>query len=274
VPFYRDCYSTWLGHIVALPPLESFPKAKAAATKAIELDDDIADAHAILGQIHLLSDWDFTAAEKELRRAMELNPNSAGAHGRYAEVLAASGRYAEAIEETNRIRQIDPVNVNSSGWTAFLYWARRYDDAIAEAREILVANPNSYNAHLYPGLALEQKRQFSAALPELRKAVELSNNKMWIGFIAHDLGMSGDKAGARRILRQMEQTPKHTYVSPFLPALVYPDLGEKDKAFFYLERAYEGREHDLIFSDCWPMFDTLRDDERFLDLMRRVGLPQ
>lgn len=154
MPFYRDCYSTWLGHIVALPPLESFPKAKAAATKAIELDDDIADAHAILGQIHLLSDWDFTAAEKELRRAMELNPNSAGAHGRYAEVLAASGRYAEAIEETNRIRQIDPVNVNSSGWTAFLYWARRYDDAIAEAREILVANPNSYNAHLYPGLAL------------------------------------------------------------------------------------------------------------------------
>jgi len=97
---------------------------------------------------------------------------------------------------------------------------------------------------------------------------------MWIGFIAHDLGMSGDKAGARRILRQMEQTPKHTNVSPFLPALVYPDLGEKDKAFFYLERAYEGREHDLIFSDCWPMFDTLRDDERFLDLMRRVGLPQ
>jgi TolB-like protein/Tfp pilus assembly protein PilF len=280
-PDYAEAYAALaasyasLGHMLALPPKESFSKAKAAALKAIELDDRLADAHAILGQVELLYDWDFIAAEREVRRAIELNPNSVGAHGRYAEVLAATHHYDEAIVEAGRMRQIDPLaQLGSASTTAFLYWARRYDDAIAEAQAVLANDPNSYAGHLWLGLSLEQKHQFPAALAELKKAVELSNDKMWVGFIAHDLALSGDQAGARKILRELEKHSKEMYVSPWWPAMVYPDLGDKEKAFLWLQKAYEGREHDLVFSNCWPMFDPLRDDPRFKDLMQRIGLPQ
>jgi TolB-like protein/DNA-binding winged helix-turn-helix (wHTH) protein/tetratricopeptide (TPR) repeat protein len=279
-PDYAEAYSglarsyTWLGHMLALPPGESFTKAKSIAERAIALDDRIVDAHSILGQIHLLYDWDFAAAEKELRRAMELNPNSVGARSRYAEALAASGRYHEAMEEIYRTQQTDPMAVNAASVAGFLYWSHQYDEAIAAAQKTIATNPNSYNGHLFLGLSLEQKRQFSGALPELRKAVELSNDKMWNGFVAHDLALSGNKVEARRILREMEGTSKHTYVSPWWLAMVNTGLGDKERAFYWLEKAYQGREHDLIFMNCWPMFDPLRNDPRFEDLERRIGLSQ
>ncbi len=153
------------------------------------------------------------------------------------------------------------------------YWAGRYDPAIENARSVLRIDPNHYGGHLCLGLALEQRRQFPEALVELQKAVDLSNEQMWMAFVAHAKALAGDKAGARKILADLEELSRRTYVSPWLFAIVYPDLGDKEQAFFWLEKCYQGREHDLVFSRVWPMFDSLRSDPRFQNLMRRVGLP-
>jgi tetratricopeptide (TPR) repeat protein len=135
-------------------------------------------------------------------------------------------------------------------------------------------DPNHWSGHLDLGLALEQKHQFPAAISELQKAIEVSNDKIWVSFIAHDMALSGDKAGAEKILADLQQLSKRTYVSPWLLAMIYPDLGDKEKAFTWLEKCYERREHDLVFSKVWPMFDGLRSDPRYSDLIRRIGLPQ
>jgi TolB-like protein/DNA-binding winged helix-turn-helix (wHTH) protein/Flp pilus assembly protein TadD len=264
-----------LGHMLTLPPQDSFPKAKAAALKAIALDEHLGGAHSMLGEVHLLYDWDFVGAEQEVRRGIELNPNRISNYSDYAEVLLATGRYEQAIQQIRRKEEIDPIAAKKShSRAALLYYAKRYDEAITYAQNALAADPNAFHVHLWLGLALEQKHQFAAALAELKKAVELSNDQQWIGFIAHDLALSGDKAGARKILRQLEDTSKRTYVSPWWMAIVNSGLRDKEKTLYWLERAYEGREHDLVFSNCWPMFDFLSDDVRFKDLLYRIGLAQ
>jgi TolB-like protein/DNA-binding winged helix-turn-helix (wHTH) protein len=266
-----DAYM-FLGHMVALPPQEAFPRAKSEALKALQLDDSQAEAHELLGTVKFLYDWDFPGAEKEFQRALVLNPNSVDAHHYYSDFLSAMGRPDEAIAEEIRIRQIDPLSV-SAELAMQQYWAGRYDPAIENARSVLAIDPNHYAGHLCLGLALEQKRQFPEAIVELQKAVDSSNEQMWMAFVAHAKALAGDKAGARKILGDLEALSRRTYVSPFLFALVYPDLGDKEQAFFWLEKCYQGREHDLVFSRVWPMFDSLRSDPRYQDLMRRVGLP-
>ena len=169
-----------------------------------------------------LYDWDFPAAEREFRRALELSPNSLNARADYA----------------------------------------------------IEMDPNHWSGHLDLGLALEQKHQFPEAVSELRKAMEASNDKIWVSFIAHDMALSGDRVGAEKIIADLQQLSKRTYVSPWLFAMIYPDLGDKEKALTWLERCYKRREHDLVFSKVWPMFDSLRSDTRYQDLMRRVGLPK
>jgi TolB-like protein/Flp pilus assembly protein TadD len=264
-----------LGHMLVLPPQDSFPKAKAAALKAISLDERLGGAHSMLGEVYLLYDWDFLAAEKEVRRAIELNPNRISNYSDYAEVLLATGRHDEAMQQIRRKEEIDPIAAKKShSRAALLYYAKRYDEAITYAQSALAADPNAFHVHLWLGLALEQKQHFAAALAELKKAVELSNDQQWIGFIAHDLALSGDEAGARKILGQLEATSKRTYVSPWWMAIVNSGLRDKEKTLYWLERAYEGREHDLVSSNCWPMFNFLRDDARFKDLLHRIGLPQ
>ena len=171
--------------------------------------------------------------------------------------------------------EIDPLSLQPIATLATgFYWAHRYDEAIAQARKVIERDPNQWEGHLDLGLALEQKHEFSAAIEELNRAVQVSNNNMWIGFVAHAMALSGNRAGARKILADFQQLSKRTYVSPWWPAIVYPDLGDKDQAFAWLGKCYRGREHDLVFSKVWPMFDSLRSDPRYHDLMRRVGLPQ
>ena len=135
-------------------------------------------------------------------------------------------------------------------------------------------DPNRVAGYLWLGLALEQKHDFPESIARLEKAVELSHDKSGMAFVAHARALSGDTAGARKNLGDIEQDSNHEYVSPWWIAMVYPDLGDKEKAFFWLDKAYRGREHDLVFSKVWPMFDSLRMDPRYKDLMRRVGLPQ
>jgi len=160
----------------------------------------------------------------------------------------------------------------SSSRAAILYFSRQYDEAIDCAHRVLDANPNSYNAHLWLGLSLEQKHQFAAALSELEQAVKLSNDEQWIGFVAHDLAISGHRDRARRILRRLQAKAKVSYVSPWWMAIIYAGLGEKERTLYWLDVAYQRREHDLVFSNCWPMFNDLRKDGRFRDLLHRIGL--
>jgi tetratricopeptide (TPR) repeat protein len=264
-----------LGHMVRMPPEQAFPTARKAALQALQLDDSLAEAHQALANVKFLYDWDFPGADREFRRALDLNPNSVSARADYADYLIAMGRFDESIAERRRNLQMDPLAQRpiwalSTGY----YWAHRYDEAIAEARQAIEMDPNHWSGHLDLGLALEQKHQFPAAISELQKAIEVSNDKIWVSFIAHDMALSGDKAGAEKILADLQQLSKRTYVSPWLLAMIYPDLGDKEKAFTWLEKCYERREHDLVFSKVWPMFDGLRSDPRYSDLMRRIGLPQ
>jgi adenylate cyclase len=258
-----------------LPPGEAFPRAKSQALQALELDDTLADTHAVLATVKFLYDWDFSGAEKEFLRAIALNPNSINAHALYADFLNAMGRPDEAIAERRRNQERDPLSLAAvGGLAAELYWARHYDEVIEVTRKELAVDPNSWAGRLYLGLALTQKHQFPEAIAELRKAVEVSNDRMWIGFVADAKALSGARAGARKILSDLQKLSRRTYVSPWWMAIIYSDLGDKDKAFFWLEKCYQGREHDLVFSKVWPMFDSLHSDPRYQDLMQRVGLPQ
>jgi uncharacterized protein (TIGR02996 family) len=280
-PNYAEAYAgladaeIMLGHMLAVAPQEAFPAAQRAAARAIALDENLAGAHAAAADVKFLYEWDFPSAEREFQRAILLNPNSVWARAGYADFLMALGQPEEAIAQRKRNEQIDPLSTFAVGAVAWeLYWAGRYDEAIQQVQKVLVVSPTSYNGHLCLGLCLEQKHDFARAIEELQKAVDLSNDRMWIGFVAHARAVSGNKRGARKILAELERESLRTYVSPWWPAIVYPDLGEKDKAFFWLEKAYQGREHDLVFSKVWPMFDSLRSDPRYQDLMRRVGLPE
>jgi len=278
-PDYAEAYAQIgysylrLGHMLALPPQEAFPKAQVAASKVLEIDSLLHDGHIIAANVKFLYEWDFSGAAKEMQRALELNPNSSYAHRAYADFLIAMGRPEEAIAEIGKLGAIDPLELSSSRMAGELYMARRYDEAISQARKVLTQNPNSDEAHLWLGLALEQKHAFADGIEELKKASELSNNRMWIGFVAQAQALAGDRTGALRILRDLQRLSRGTYVSPWWFAVIYAGLGDQDRAFVWLEKAYQEREHDLAFSNAWPIFDNLHSDPRYQDLIRRVGLP-
>jgi adenylate cyclase len=227
-----------------------------------------------LAKAKFLHDWDFNGAEKEFQRAVALNPSSERTQNAYASFLNAMGRPSEAVAHVRVVLQINPVSLWAiDNLSAQLYWARRYDEAVEQARKSVEMDPNRVAGYLWLGLALEQKHDFPESIARLEKAVELSHDKSGMAFVAHARALSGDTAGARKILGDLEQRSNREYVSPWWMAMVYPDLGDKEKAFFWLDKAYRGREHDLVFSKVWPMFDSLRMDPRYKDLMRRVGLP-
>jgi TolB-like protein/DNA-binding winged helix-turn-helix (wHTH) protein/Tfp pilus assembly protein PilF len=264
-----------LGHMVNMTPQRAFPAAREAATRALQLDDSLADAHQSIANVKFLYEWDFAGAEREFRRALELNPNSVTARAYYADYLIAMGKADDSIAERKRNLQIDPLALRPTWALATGYfWAHRYDEAITQSRRVIEMDPHHWSGHLDLGLALEQKGEFPAALAELRKAIEVSDDKTWIAFVAHAMAISGDRVGGEKIASELQQLSKVTYVSPWAIAMIYSGTPDKDTTFAWLEKSYQGREHDLVFSKVWPMFDSLRSDPKFQNLMRRVGLPQ
>lgn len=258
-----------LGHVVHLPPNEAFPKAKAAVLKALQLDDTLAAAHGTLADVKFLYDWDWTGADEEYKKALRLNPSSAGNHESYADFLAAQGRSQDALEEAKRAKQLDPLFS-----LAFqLYFARHYDEAVTLAKEAVDLDPRDSNAHLALGLAYEQKHEFRKATEELRKAVTDYGEPSLIAFLGHLYAVSGRSREAEQIVNRIRAEAKRRYVSPFLVALVYSGY-DNAQALVWLQKSYESREHDLVFLNCWPMFDPLRSDPQYQDLLRRIGLPQ
>ena len=258
-----------------MPPTELLPKAKEAAQKAIEIDDTLADAHAELGFIIFWYDWDWTAAENQYKRALELDPNGADTHLFYAHLLSNTGRHAEALAEVKRARELDPLNLRTNALEGqFLIHAGRADEALARLQKTFEMAPNYYFAHFFAASAYIEKGMFPEAIAEAQKARELSGptNSHPMGFLGYALAKSGKQAEARALLEELLKRSTERYVSPYNIALIYNGLGERDNTFAWLERGYEKRDQRMVFLKVEPKWNNLRADPRFQDLLGRVGL--
>ena len=259
-----------------LSPNETFPKAKAYATKALELDETLAEAHVAMGAARLLYDWNWGEAERELKRAQALNSNDAEAHNLYGYYLKAMGRLDEANTETRRSQELDPLSlmINTDLGVDF-YYARRYDEAIAQNEKTVNLDARFFIAYLWLGQAYEQKKMYAEAIATFQKGMnEAERHPQLLASLGRAYALAGQSDKAQKVLDELREMSKQRYVSPYLIAVVYAGLGDRAQAFAWLEKAYEDRSFFLIWLKVEPRFDNLRDDSRFVELLRRVGLPQ
>jgi TolB-like protein/DNA-binding winged helix-turn-helix (wHTH) protein/Flp pilus assembly protein TadD len=256
-------------------PNESWPKTKAAADKALELNASLAEAHNSLAIYLHRRQHDWAAAETEFKRALDLNPNYADGHRSYAIYLRTMNRLDEARAEIERANRLDPRSLSGTASVAReSYFARNYDRAITEGRQQLAADPNHVQVHYWLGLAYAEKRDFPNATAELQKAIDLSGgNTIYVAGLAYTYAKSARKDRARELLGQLEQLSTRRYVPPYRLASVYAALGDNDRAFAYLEKAYEERGLHVGNINVDPMMDSLRADPRFGALLRRMQLP-
>jgi TolB-like protein/Flp pilus assembly protein TadD len=254
-----------------LPAGESLPKAREAALKALSLDDRLAEAHTALGGVLNYYDYDFAGAEREYKRAIELNPNYATAHQWYGELLTHLGRHEESLAEMRRALQIDPLSliINRAYGESYLF-ARRYDEAIAQLRKTIELEPNFATAHDTLGSAYQITGDYADGVAEFVKAREIYG-KPEIAALARE---SFARGGYREFLRAMTGERRPADLQSHFVAKCLVMLGEKDKALAELNRSFEKREYYLVYLKVDPRFDVLRDDSRFAELMRRIGLPQ
>ena len=267
-----DCYSL-LSLYSALTPKEAFPKAKAAALKALELDDTLAEAYTSLGAIKVFYEWDWAGAERDFERALLLNPGYADVHQRYGIYLVARGRFDEAAAELKRAQELDPLSLITSTMAGYpLYYGREYDRAIEQFRKTLEMDPNFSMAHFRLALAYEQKGLYEKAVTELETSKALSDDRDVIAMLSRVYALMGRRGEAEGALAELQDRASQTYVSSYNRAAIHAALEEKDRALEWLERAYDERSYWLIYLGVDPLLDGLRDDARFTSLMRRVGL--
>jgi serine/threonine-protein kinase len=258
-----------------IPPNEAMPKAKAAALKALEIDDTLAEAHVSLAHVKYYYDRDWAVAEREYKRAIELNPNYPIAHSWYAVYLMSAGRFDEALAQVRRAQELDPLSLPTNmalGWV--LLNARQYDQSVEQLRKTLEMDPNFILAHHRLGLVYEQQGKYDEAIAEFRQVINLSAGKPpGIATLAHAYALSGKRAEAQKALAELQEMSKQRYVSPASIAIIYAALGDKDLAFDWLEKAAKARDVMLARLKVDPRFDSLRSDPRFADLERRIGIP-
>jgi TolB-like protein/DNA-binding winged helix-turn-helix (wHTH) protein/Flp pilus assembly protein TadD len=267
-----DCNSglTWHGF---KSPAEALPKAYAAARKALEIDPESAEAHASLG-LAMSHRWDWSGAEAEFRRALQLDPQYANAHHWYGDYLSIRGRHSEALAEAKRALELDPLNLMISTWVGLRYYlARDYAHAIDQNRDSVELDPNFAAAHLLLGEDYVQAGLRNEAVDELKKAADLSGNSpIYRAQVAVALAVVGRSREARRIARELEATSRDRYVSPYGLAQIYAGLNNKEDTFKWLQAAYDQHAVWMGYLAVDPIFDRYRSDERFKDLLRRVGL--
>jgi serine/threonine-protein kinase len=257
-----------------LPPKETYPVAKTAAMKALELDDRLAEAHTALAAADMYLDRDVVAAEGEFKRAIELNPNYPLAHLWYAILLNATKRPEAALAESNRSQELDPfsliVNV-VSGWNDYV--ARRPDEGMDRVEKTREMDANFWPARWYLGVFYEERRMYPEAIAEYKKAVDLSGGlTRTIASLGHAYAVAGQPERAQAVLAELKQLSARHYVASYSVAQIYAGLGDKDRALEWLGRALEERHGWLILLGVDPDFDLLRSDPRFVELLRRVGL--
>lgn len=269
-----DCWLP-LGWYAYMSPAETFPHAKVAVMKALALDDSLAEAHTSLAFVTLYYDRDWANAEREFRRAIELNPNYANGHHWYAEYLSLVGRHDEAIAESERARELDPLSNIINTWVGSRYFfARRYDRAIEQYRNAVEMDPNFVPVHLVLGHALEQKHMYREAIAELERAVSLTGRSpVYLASLAHVYGLAGKRDHAQDLFTELKNLSERRYVSSYDLALASLGVGETDTAFALLARAIDERSPRAAFLGVDPRFDGLRSDARFKKLMIRIGRP-
>ena len=253
-------------------PREAYPRAKAAALRALALDNTLGEAHTSLGFFRLLYDWDFPAAEREYCRAIELTPSYANAHDGYGFYLKATGQHEAAIRECQQALKLDPLSLFTTlslGWA--YYFARQYDRVVEQSRKALELDPNFGFAHWHAGMGYVRQGKFDEAIAALQRAVVLAGGgPNFVAHLGHAFAVAGREEEARRVLAQLRELSEVQYVSSYHCAIICLGLGEADQAFALLERAYEERAGFLAFLRVEPMFDPVRDDARFKDLISRV----
>jgi TolB-like protein/predicted Ser/Thr protein kinase len=263
-----DCYAP-LAVFGFVAPKEVFPKSKEAALRALQLDDSLPEAHSSLAWVKAAYDWDWLGAEKEFRRAIELNPNYVVAHQLYAYTLVIVGRPEEAITEDRRALEVDPVSVVSNeDLAAVFYFARQYDEAIKQAGKTLELDANAPVANSVLGQAYLKKSMYNEGIAQFERMSAAGNTQLeYLGFA---YAVAGRRADAEKALGQLNEVSKQKYVSANSIALIYVGLGQKDKAFAWLEKAYE--DHVPVAISVDSMYDSIRSDPRFADLLRRMNL--
>ena len=272
-----DSYAQIGGEWVFLPAAEVLPKAKIAAQRALELDETLAEAHAALAYAEFF-DWDWTSAEREFKRAIELNPNNALSHRRYGAFLQARARFSEAIAEGKRAQDLDPLSPDVLDQLAYVYTlTRRYDDAIAQYQKILDLNPNLPVMRASLAVAYVMKGLSQQALAEYDKIgaeakVLARENQVVLSMGAWIYAVSGRQAEALKVAQGLEHLSTHAYIDFYGLAMMQAGLGNRDESLHWLERAYEQHSPGMVFLAVDPFWYGLRSQQRYLDLLRRMGL--
>jgi TolB-like protein len=268
-----QCYATW---VPGMPrPRDMMPKAKGFALKALSLDDTSAYAHSTLGTIELLYDWDWSAAEKEFKRTMELNPNSVWPHEWHSRLLVTSGRTEEAIAESKLSVGLDPSPLSGDYPIWVFILARRYDLALKRAQELIELAPNYVWVHFDMALIYEQTGRAEEAAKESLKADELFGMEPnGIAQLKEAIANSGAQGYWRRTLENYKESARSHYVPSVLVAEACVRVGDKECAFKWLEKGLEERDDLMVNLKVEPVFDSIRSEPRFQDLVRRVGIPQ
>ena len=265
----------YLSFFHLVPPRVAMPKAKAAAAKALEIDDHLAEAHVSLGYVSFTFDGDWSAAGKHFEQALALNPAYCGAHTFYAFYLSSLGRSEEALAVAKRALDRDPASCAVSHSLAVqLYLARQFERAIAQAHSTLEMDAHFAISYEVLGEAYLSKGMYREALLALERFSALSRSSATSrALLAYSQARLGEHSAALRIIEELMAAAKHSFVPALLFALVYAGLEDKDQAFSWLERAYEERFYRLAYAKVEALWDPLRSDARFMDLLRRVGIP-
>jgi len=280
-PSYALAYVGLADAYVVIPfysvgsPQDSYPKAKAAARRALEIDDTLAEAHTALAAALMDYDWNLPESNREFERAIELNPNYANAHHWYAiENLTIMGQFDKALAEMRRAQELDPLSLIINANLGKTYFnARRYDEAIQQLRKTIQIDQSFFVAHHYLGSAYAMKGDFLEALAEYQKAHQLNEfDPHVIALTGRLYAVTGKRAEALKTLAQLKSIARERYVADYSVALIYAELGEKDQAFELLEKSYRDHTVDMLTVYYDPLIDNLRSDPRFTDLLRRAGL--
>src|SRR5215813_8009398 len=254
--------------------VEAITEAKAAAMKALQIDDSLAEAHVAVGNIKLLLDWDWASANKEYKRAIQLAPSLALAHNQYGMYLAAMGRLDEAVAAVQRALELEPLSpIINSDLAWYLLYGGKYDRAAEQFKKTLEIDTSYVSAHWGLGITYRQLGMFKEAINVLNKALDLSGDSPVIsGHVGYSYAMSGDAAAARKVLDELNQLSRRRYVSSVSVALIHTGLGDKDRAFEALQRAFDEHDFSLVFLKVAPWFQSLRTDNRFRDLLSKMSL--
>lgn len=267
-----DCYR-FLVVTEAMSTQAGEPKALDAARHAVALGEGLAESHTALGSV-LLGRGDWSQAESEFKRAIELNPSYSAEHRFYAVLLVTLRRHEEAREQINQAMRLDPLSLpNNAEVVRTLYYARDYDRAIEQAKKALQLDPDYYRTHFWLTRVYAQKGMYTEAIAESEKVLQaMSDSSVGLTELAYSLAAGGRQAEARKILRRLEKKAQHDFVPAYNFAVIRLALSEQDKALYYLQKAYQERDWAIVVLSVEPRFDRLRPDPRFRELVRKVGL--